>query len=266
MAWLAPVFPMRIVIKIGSGVLARNGGVALNHALIARLTQAISDLREAGHQCVVVSSGAVAAGLKTFGLDARPEDIGQLQACAAVGQARLMHTYESHFSQFGVNVAQLLLTGDDFSDDRRRANITTTLSRLLDAPNIVPIINENDSVAVFELKVGDNDLLSAHVAKTLQADLLILLTSVAGLRPPESTSPDDIVELVTDIDAVLAFASEEKGSLSVGGMRSKLEAVRIAVSAGITTLIASGHNPEQLSELVAGGGIATRFPASVKTM
>lgn len=256
---------MRIVIKIGSGVLARNGGVSLNHALIARLTQSIADLSHAGHQCVMVSSGAVAAGLNAFGLDQRPDEIGALQACAAVGQARLMHTYESHFSQFDLKVAQLLLTGDDFSNERRRENITTTLTQLLDSPGIVPIINENDSVAVFELKVGDNDLLSAQVARTVHADLLILLTSVAGLRPPDSSGPDDIVETVADIDAVLDFASNEKGSLSVGGMRSKLEAVKIAVGAGISTIIASGHNPEQLAELVAGNGKATRFPVAATT-
>ena len=256
---------MRIVIKIGSGVLARNGGVSLNHALIARLTQSIADLADEGHQCVVVSSGAVAAGLKAFGLDERPEEIGALQACAAVGQARLMHTYENHFSHFDLKVAQLLLTGDDFSDERRQQNITTTLTRLLDSPGVIPIINENDSVAVFELKVGDNDLLSAQVAKTVKADLLILLTSVTGLRPPDSRGPDDIVETVTDIDAVLDFASSETGSLSVGGMRSKLQAVQIAVSAGISTVIASGHDPEQLTDLVAGSGKATRFPVPAAT-
>ncbi len=256
---------MRIVIKIGSGVLARDGGVTLNHALIARLTQSIADLNAAGHQCVVVSSGAVAAGLMTFGLDSRPDDIGALQACAAVGQARLMHTYESHFSHFGLKVAQLLLTGDDFSDDRRRDNITTTLAHLLRSPGVVPIINENDSVAVFELKVGDNDLLSANVASLIKADQLILLTSVPGLRPPGTDDPDDIVETVDDIDAVLDFASNEKGALSVGGMRSKLDAVKIAVRAGIPTLIASGLNPEQLGELVAGKGKATRFPVPEKT-
>lgn len=256
---------MRIVIKIGSGVLARDGGVTLNHALIARLTQSIADLNTAGHQCLIVSSGAVAAGLMAFGLDKRPEDTGTLQACAAVGQARLMHTYENHFSQFGLKVAQLLLTGDDFSDDRRRDNITTTLTHLLGSPGVVPIINENDSVAVFELKVGDNDLLSANVASLIKADQLILLTSVPGLRPPGTDDPENIVETVTDIDAVLGFASNEKGELSVGGMRSKLDAVKIAVRAGIPTLIASGKNPEQLADLVAGNGKATRFPVPETT-
>lgn len=234
--------------------------------MIARLTQAIADLYEAGHRPIVVSSGAVGAGLMAFGLDERPTDTGMLQACASVGQARLMHIYENHFSHFGLKVAQLLLTHDDLRDEKRRANVRNTLDHLLGFPNIVPIVNENDSVAVYELKVGDNDVLSAEVAELAAADLLILLTSVPGLRRPCDSDPNAIVARVEDIESVMSFASEEKGRLSVGGMRSKLEAVRTAVSAGIETIIAGGANPEQLIDLAGGGGIGTRFaPARRET-
>lgn len=233
--------------------------MSLHHAMIARLTQAIADLNEGGHRTIVVSSGAVGAGLMTFGLDERPTDTGMLQACAAAGQARLMHIYESHFSHFGLKVAQLLLTHDDLSDEKRRANVRNTMDRLLEFPAVIPIVNENDSVAVFELKVGDNDLLSSDVAALVEADLLILLTSVPGLRRLDGTDPNEIVERVENIEDVMHFAGEDKGRLSVGGMRSKLTAVRNAVEAGIETIISSGHHPEQLTELVAGAGRGTRF-------
>lgn len=249
---------MKVVIKIGTGVLARGEGVTLHHAMIARLTQAIADLVVEGHQCIVVSSGAVGAGLMTFGLKERPTETGTLQACAAVGQARLMHIYESHFGHFDLKVAQLLLTHDDLTDEARRSNFSATINHLLEFPAVIPIVNENDSVSVYELKVGDNDKLSAEVATLIDADLLILLTSVPGLyRPGDETKT--IVERVENVADVLSFAQDEKGRLSVGGMRSKLEAVQRAVESGVETVIASGLNPEQLPELVAGEGIGTRF-------
>jgi glutamate 5-kinase len=253
--------PLKIVIKIGTGVLTRSQGVALHHAMIARLTQSIADLNEAGHRTIVVTSGAVGAGLMTFGLNERPTDTGMLQACAAAGQARLMHIYESHFSHFGLKVAQLLLTSEDLSDEKRRANVRTTIDHLLAFPAVIPIVNENDSVAVFELKVGDNDLLSSDVATLIGADLLILLTSVPGLRRPGIDDPNDIIGRVDDVDEVLHYAGEDKGRLSVGGMKTKLTAVKKAVDAGIETIIASGLEPEQLPDLVAGRGKGTRFPA-----
>ena len=256
----SPFSLLKIVIKIGTGVLTRPRSVALHHAMIARITQSIADLNEAGHRTIVVTSGAVGAGLMTFGLSERPSDVGMLQACAAAGQARLMHIYESHFSHFGLKVAQLLLTSDDLTDEKRRANVRTTVDCLLGFPGVIPIVNENDSVAVYELKVGDNDLLSSDVATLIGADLLILLTSVPGLRRPGVEDPDDIVERVENVDDVLHFAGDEKGSLSVGGMKTKLTAVKKAVAAGIETIIASGNDPEQLPALVAGGGKGTRFP------
>ncbi len=250
----------KVVIKIGTGVLTRGDAGGLHFAMIARLTQAIADLSNAGTRCVVVSSGAVGAGVLYFGLSGRPREISMLQACAAAGQARLMHLYESQFSLHQLKIAQLLLTHADLEDEARRQNVTNTLTTLLDFPRIVPIVNENDSVATFELNVGDNDTLSARVARLVGADLLILLTSVPGLRGPGAADDDDIIARVDDVSSVLSFANEENGALSVGGMRSKLQAVKSAVEAGIETVIASGYHPEQLGELVAGRGIGTRFP------
>ena len=173
-----------------------------------------------------------------------------------------MHLYESQFSHHGLKVAQLLVTQDDLEDERRCTNVLATLNAIFPHRQVIPIINENDSVSVAELKVGDNDVLSSIVACLIDADLLLLLTSVDGLLGPDAKSDTDIIEQVDDIDSVLDFARDEKGELSVGGMASKLLAVQSSVSAGIETIIASGLRPENLDELVKGGGIGSRFPAS----
>jgi len=251
----------RVVIKVGTGVLTRTPGGRLHHAMLARLTQAIADLNAAGHQCVMVSSGAVGAGLATFGLEQRPEATEMLQACAAAGQARLLHLYETQFTHHGLKIAQILVTHDDLEDDKRSGNVLATLEALLPHRHVIPIVNENDSVAVYELKVGDNDILSSFLARLIGADLLVLLTSVPGLLGPDAASEDDIIPRVDDIDSVLDYVRDEKGSLSVGGMASKLRAVEAAVGASIETVIASGLHPEQLGDLVAGDGVGTRFTA-----
>lgn len=251
----------RIVLKVGTGVLTRESTGELDHAMLSRLVQAISDLCRAGHEVLLVSSGAVGAGLPAFGLKKRPaEQVTLLQACAAVGQARLMQIYDSGFRNYGFGVAQVLLIHEDFENESRRANVQNTLNCLLEHTDIVPIINENDPVATFELRVGDNDKLSALVAKLVRADLLILLTKVPGLRGPDAKNENDIIREVTDIDSVLGYANSEVGSLSVGGMKSKLTAVAEVLAAGIETIIADGRNPEQLPTLVAGEGFCTRFP------
>ncbi|MFT5466279.1 MAG: glutamate 5-kinase [Verrucomicrobiales bacterium] len=249
----------RVVIKVGTGVLTRPESGALNHAMMGRLIQSVADLKESGHQIVMVSSGAVGAGMSALDLEGRPEEVALLQACAAVGQARLMQTYDSGFRNAHFNVAQLLLTNDDFEVEKRSENVRNTLQQLLGLDSVVPIINENDSVAVFELRFGDNDQLSARVAKMIDADLLLVLTSVPGLRGPDAEDEDDIIRKVENLDEVLNYADDSVGKFSVGGMRSKLDSISIALDAGIETVIASGLEPEQLPELVAGGGFGTRF-------
>jgi glutamate 5-kinase len=246
----------RIVVKFGSGILTKPDRVSLDDAQFDALTLAISNLRRGGHQVVVVSSGAVAAGLMAFRLVARPTDTSDLQACAAVGQSRLMHFYEALFRQHDFKVAQLLLTNGDFVSDTRRKNFQNTLERLLQYDDVIPIINENDSVAVDELTFGDNDTLSARVAILAKADLLIILTSVDGLQ---SNGDGKIIDQVDDIAKALAHVRDETGHFSVGGMQTKLKAVEIAAHAGVETIIANGRRSEQLAELIDGGGIGTRF-------
>ncbi len=249
----------RVVIKFGSGILTRPDTAALDESQFARLTQAIAILRQEGHEVIVVSSGAVAAGLHVLGLAARPTETAMLQACAAVGQTRLMHKYETLLGACGLHVGQLLLTHADLQHPERRTNLENTLRSLLERGNLVPVINENDSVATEELKFGDNDALSASVAVLARADLLLLLTSVDGLMPPGG---EEIVTVVNDVREVLNFARDEKGQFSVGGMASKLRAVETAVRAGIETVIANGRRAEQIPALVAGGGVGTRFAAA----
>lgn len=249
----------RIVIKIGTGVLTQEEGVCLDQTVIAGIAQAISDLNQAGHECLIVSSGAVGAGLDALGLTERPTCIETLQACAATGQARLMHHYEKEFCQLDLKVAQLLLTHEDLTNEKRRSRVNNTLSHLLEFSGVIPIINENDSVAVYELKVGDNDRLSTQIAQLANADLLIMLTSVPGLRGPDAKDDDDIIEIIDDIDSVMNYASDETGRLSIGGMQSKLECIKTAIESGIECIIASGRQPEQLIELVEGKGRGSRF-------
>jgi glutamate 5-kinase len=248
---------VKLVIKFGSGILTNDEGTAPNPGQFTKLVDAVAELKNAGHQPIIVSSGAVGAGLMAFAMHDRPTETAQLQACAAVGQTRLMHLYETRFREYNLNVAQLLLTNEDFKHEARRQNVANTLSALLDLGTVVPIINENDSVAVDELKVGDNDVLSAHVAILTGAHRLILLTSVDGLIKPGTEN--EIVTEVKAIDEVLHFANGEIGKHSTGGMASKLQAVKLAVDAGIETLIANGRNPAQLLDLVNNTGKATRF-------
>lgn len=244
-----------IIIKIGTGVLTEDDGT-LDGGSLVKLVTAVAGLQKAGHSCIMVSSGAVGAGVSALGLEAYPSDTDTKQAAAAVGQARLMQTYETLFQNFDLHVAQLLLTGSDLQDNRER--VLATLHRLLEEKTIIPIINENDSVAVEELKVGDNDMLSARVSDLVGASQLILLTGVDGLMPPEG---NDIIEEVLDVNEVLDFARDDSGKFSVGGMASKLKAVSCATANGTPVIIANGRNPEQLGDLVDGKGKGTRFSA-----
>ncbi len=248
---------MRIVLKFGSGILANAEGNSLDREQFERLSAEVAALVNDGHECIVVSSGAVAAGLMALGLQQRPEELAARQACAAVGQSKLMQSYATMFERHGLNVAQLLLTHGDLDSRTRYANARNTLEHLLSRKVVVPIINENDSVAVEELKFGDNDRLSAEVAMLARADLLILLTSVDGLLDASGAT----VPLVEEIDAVTSLARQEKGQFSVGGMVSKLQAVKLAVEAGIRTHIVHGRRPGQSGDVVAGKSVRHEISA-----
>ena len=256
-----PQPPQRIVIKIGSGVLAEPSGLALDLPQMRWLVGEVAELRAAGHRCVLVSSGAVAAGLMELGLEERPEALASVQALAAIGQARLMQTYRTLFDEVGCVAAQLLLTHQDLDSRLRYRNAKNTLEELLGDRGAMPIVNENDSVAVEELKFGDNDELSAEVAILSDADVLLLLTGAVGL----TDSPDgngELIREVRDVDSVLHLAGPGHGRLSVGGMASKLLAVRTAVEAGIPTWIADGRAPGIVAGVAGGGIVGTYFHAA----
>lgn len=255
--------PRRIVIKLGTGLLTEPNGAALDVPQFERLCAEIAALVAAGAECLVVSSGAVGAGMMVLGLTERTGDIPTKQACAAIGQSRLMRQYETHFAAHGLAVAQLLLTHGDLDSRARYANAANTLNRLLAHRGIVPIINENDSVAIEELRFGDNDRLSAEVAILAGAGLLIILTSAEGLtRDGEGTG--EPIPFVDNVDDVMHLASERRGPLSTGGMGSKLQAVKLAVEAGIPTIIANGRAAGLLGRIVAGEPVGTRFGVAAR--
>ena len=255
----------RIVIKLGTGLLTRPRGDSLDQAQFRRLTAEVAALVAGGHECIVVTSGAVGAGMMVLGLHERSTDTPTIQACAAIGQSRLMRVYETHFARHGLAVAQLLLTHQDLDSRTRYANAQNTLARLLTHRSVVPIINENDSVAVEELRFGDNDRLSAEVAILADADLLIVLTSAEGLTR-EGDGKGEPIPVVEDVDAVMSLASGQKGRLSTGGMGTKLQAVKRAVEAGVPAVIANGRRAGLLERIVAGESVGTRFPARQGTV
>jgi glutamate 5-kinase len=240
----------RLVVKIGSGVLSSPTG--LREERVQALVRDIVQVASAGREIVVVSSGAVASGQGRLRLPARPKTVRMKQAVAAVGQIDLMASYERSFASHGRHVAQILLTRDDFTNRGRYLNAEHTLTTLLEL-GIVPVINENDSVAVDEMKFGDNDLLSALTATLVDADLLVILSDVAGLyaRDPQEDPTAPLIPLATQLDRdTLARAGGRTGTFGTGGMATKLEAARVATSAGIPTIIADGARARVLTAVV----------------
>lgn len=252
----------RIVLKFGSGILTRKDAPEPDPVQLRKLVEAVALLKQAGHSVVVVSSGAVASGLKPMEFKERPTDMTTLQALAAVGQTHLMHAYESLLRDHGLHVAQLLVTHEDFENADRAPRVKAVLDRLIEFTQVVPVINENDSVAVEELRYGDNDKLSSRVARFWGADVLILLTSAPGLLRDMKKPEEGPIPVVEDVDAVIHHAEEEKTKLGTGGMISKLRAVQDAVHGGVECIIASGRHAEQIPGLVEGKGTCTRFPAA----
>ena len=248
----------RIVVKVGSSILA-SVEKGLLYEVFSRLTKEISDLKRSGYEIVLVSSGAIAAGMEKLGYKTRPQAITQKQATAAVGQTRLMKIYEDYFSRYQQMVAQVLLTHDDLSHRRRFLNARNTLLTLLEL-GIIPIINENDTVVVDEIKFGDNDNLSALITNLIGADLLIILTDIEGLcdSDPRVNPHARCIPLVEEIDVDLeGIVGETKSEISVGGMISKIQAARKASRFGIPTVVARGTKERVLHQILKGKEIGT---------
>lgn len=252
----------RIVVKVGSSTLTHETG-KLNYHRIERLAMEIADLANQGKEMVLVSSGAVSAGMGPLGLSARPKTIREKQAVAAVGQGVLMHTYEKMFREYGQNVGQVLLTRMDAQDRKKFMNSRNTLLTMLQM-GVIPIINENDVVAIDEFKIGDNDTLSAMVSNFIEADLLIILSDVDGLYTanPQTHPEARIIPVVTEVDKhVYDIAGGAGSSIGTGGMYTKIQAASIATSSGVDMVIASGSEDGVLRRICQGEDVGTWFTA-----
>ena len=249
-----------VVVKVGTNVLANAEGV-LDRARIASLAAQIHSVRARGWRVVLVSSGAIGAGVGKLNLGKRPTDLPHLQACAAIGQTALMQIYQECFAPHGILPAQILLTAGDFDSRARYLNVRNTILTLFEYQSL-PIINENDTVSVAEIKFGDNDQLAAMVANLMQAKLLILLTNVDGLysADPGTDPTATLLEFVPEIDrSVTDLAGTTKSHLGTGGMRSKLKAARLATSAGGAVIMANGSSDGILEAVFRGETVGTLF-------
>ena len=251
---------MRIVLKLGTSTLTHPTG-NLNIRRVEELCKVCSDLKNAGHELVLVSSGAVAMGVGKLSLAERPKDIPGKQAAAAVGQCELMYIYDKLYSQYHHVVAQLLITADDIETPERAQNFQNTLTRLLQLGTL-PIINENDTVATQELGIGDNDTLAALVSCLVSADLCVTLSDIDGLYTanPHEDPTAEFVPVVHKIDAkIIASAGDSSTSVGTGGMITKIRASRILMTAGIQSVICSGEEPDALVRLARGESVGTLF-------
>ncbi len=250
----------RIVVKFGTGVLT-DSRKQPDLAQMKQLAGQVAAIRARGRQVVIVTSGAVGAGMGTLGFEKRPADLAELQACAAVGQSRLMATYEKLFAETGFGVAQVLLSHEDLQDHERHLNARNTLVTLLDH-GAIPIINENDADSITVLKFGDNDRLSALVACLLPADALLILTTVDGLIENFGKAGARTITTVKNLDgAIENMAGGTKSATAVGGMASKLQAAKIVMRSGIPLVIASGTKKTVLGDILAGKEEGTFFVA-----
>ncbi len=251
---------MRIVVKIGTSTLAHATG-HLNIRRVEELCKVMSDIKNAGHEVILVSSGAIGMGVGKLGLRERPKDMPSKQAAAAVGQCELMYTYDKLFSEYHHTVAQLLITGDDIANEERHLNFSNTLNRLLEL-GALPIINENDTVSTKEIGIGDNDTLAAIVAQSVKAELLILLSDIDGLytADPHVDPNAKLLHRVTKLDeTILALAGVSSTKQGTGGMVTKLQAAEICMNCGCAMVIANGNQPANLYDILDGKDVGTTF-------
>lgn len=253
----------RVVVKVGTSTLTYDNG-KINFRLMENLCKTISDLQNSGKKIILVSSGAIGVGVGKLGLAKRPEDTAKKQALAAVGQCELMFMYDKFFGEYNRTVAQVLLTAEDVHGERSRRNVQNTFKELLDM-DIIPVVNENDTVATTELEgrnFGDNDTLSAIVATLTEAQLLVILTDIDGMYSgnPRENPQAKRIPLVTKIDSQIRSLAGDAGSnRGTGGMATKVKAAEIATRSGIYTCIISGDNPQNLYKLFSGEDVGTVF-------
>ncbi len=253
---------MRLVIKIGSSTLTHSTG-RLNIRLSEQLCKVISDIKNAGNEVIIVSSGAIALGIGKLNLAARPKDMPSKQAAAAVGQCELMYAYDKLFSEYGHTVAQILITGEDVEDEERQTRFKDTIFKLLEM-RALPIINENDTVSTAEISVGDNDTLAAIASVCVNADMLILLSDIDGLytKDPKKDLNATLIKEVREIDdKIVSLAGGAGSSLGTGGMATKIKAAKICTENAIDMVIINGSSPELLYNVIDGEGAGTRFIA-----
>ncbi len=249
----------RVIVKVGSNVLTENSGLNLN--IVRAISRQICRLIDRGLEVILVTSGAMAAGIRKIGLTKRPDEIPKRQAVSAVGQASLIMEYENAFERYGNKVAQILLTSDDLNNRKRYLNARNTLYTLL-SWQVVPIINENDTVAIESIKFGDNDNLAAMIALLMDADMLIILSDIDGLyaKDPRSNPDAELIPMVTEFKKSLEkIAGDIPGSLGTGGMLSKIKAAKKVTAAGVPMVIANGNVPDILEKLFDGGRYGTFF-------
>ena len=247
----------RIVVKVGTSTLTYDTG-KMNLKRIDRMAMILSDLHNQGKEIILVSSGAIGVGVGKLGLKSKPSGTKERQAVSAVGQCELMYLYDKVFSEYNNTVAQILLTKDDIAVPKRKRNMQNTVGALLEM-GIIPVVNENDTVAIDEIEIGDNDTLSALVADFVDADLLVLFSDIDGLysADPHKDKDAELVRMVYDIDKVRKSAADSAGTQGTGGMVTKLDAAEIATNAGIHMVIANGNNMDALYDLLDGKQVGT---------
>lgn len=248
----------RVVVKVGTSTLAHQTGL-MNIQRVEKLVKVLADLKNSGKEVILVSSGAIGVGAGKMGLKSRPQGIPEKQACAAIGQCELMYCYDKYFSEYNHVVAQVLMTRDIVDDPHRKAHAVNTFQNLLSF-GVIPVVNENDTVAVEEIEFGDNDTLSAIVGALTQADLLVILSDIDGVydqNPRLSPEAKRIPRIPAITEEILAMAGEPGSALGTGGMTTKFSAAKIGLEAGFPTVIMNGSRPEQLYALFEGEEVGT---------
>ena len=257
---------MRIVVKIGTSTLAHPGG-RLNIRNVEELVKVLADLKNAGHEIILVSSGAIGMGIGKLNMDRSHMDVPAKQAAAAVGQCELMHTYDTLFLKYSHTVGQILITSEDIEDPERRENFENTMKTLLEF-GALPVVNENDTVATTEINsVGDNDTLGAIVAKTIGADILVLMSDIDGLftADPNKDADARLIEIVEEITSEIeSFAGGAGSELGTGGMSTKIGAARMVTQSGCDMVIINGNYPDKLYDIVEGKTAGTLFKGNRK--